>query len=238
MRLTSDEHEQRVKWSVQNWKDMVFVTATLREQTPDPSLISTRWTAFIKALKRSHFADLRSVRVLQEHAGGHGWHIHALIDRYVPLSISKRLEAEAGLGRTRWDWISNDQRDRCIRYLIRYICRDMKHRRKRPELKHVRLLTASGSLSSKDKGGRNSQRERWWRRYRDLVVVDSANEFRQALQRRLEIVGNAHLKFRTHRGRSIPMRTTDLLMIATHEDIEWARRDSAERTERLLMLRS
>jgi hypothetical protein len=213
MRLTTAEQEQRIKWSVADWKRMVFVTATLEEECHNPRVISLRWTEFIKGLKREGFSELQCVRVLQEHEGGHGWHVHALIDRFIPLSVSKPLEKKCGLGRSRWDWVSEDDREKRIGYMVRYVCRDMKRRRKNPALKNVRLLTASGSLSGK---------KRWWKRYCDLIVQDSGEEFRAALQRRLELVNAGQIVFRTHRGRSIPLRMTELLKVATRSDIEWA----------------
>lgn len=213
MRLTTDEQEQRVRWSVEDWKRMVFVTATLEEECHDPKVISLRWTEFIKGLKRKGFSDLQCVRVLQEHEGGHGWHVHALIDRFIPFSVSKPLERKCGLGRSSWDWVTAGDRQKRISYLMRYICRDMKRRRKNPALKGVRLLTASGCLSGE---------KRWWRRYCDLIVEDSAAEFRKALQNRLELTCANRLVFRTYRGRTIPLRTTDLLQVASGDDIEWA----------------
>jgi hypothetical protein len=225
MRLTVKEQEQRVAWSVRSWEHMVFVTATLVEEEHDPRVISSRWTDFIKELKRSHYPDLRSVRVLQEHEKGHGWHIHALVDRFIPLAVTKLLEKRCGLGRTRWDWVAPQQRGERISYLLRYLCRDMRRRRKNPALKHVRLLTASGSAS--DAG-------RWWRRYSDLVVVDTGNEFRKALQIRLEAVHGDTLALRTRYKPSMPIRTVDLLAIATLEDIESAKKAALESAEKLL----
>ncbi len=41
---------------------------------------------FVKRLRR-RVAHLRYVWVLEEHPGGHGWHVHMLIDRFVSKSL-------------------------------------------------------------------------------------------------------------------------------------------------------
>lgn len=220
MRLTTDEQEQRVMWSVKNWNRVNFVTATLREEVHDPKVISKRWTAFIKALKRWYFPKLRCIRVIQKHEKGHGYHIHALLDRFVPCELANRIAEECGLGRINFEMVSGGDRQRTIGYVVRYINRDMKHRHKNPALKGVRLLTASGSSKKK--------KEHWWKRYCDLVVQDSGLEFRKALQSRLEVWHANKCVFRTWRGRTIPLRMVDLLRASTEEDIAWAHQRTRE----------
>ena len=215
MRLRTSEQEQRVKWSVEGWQRMNFVTATLAEEEHDPKVISKRWTAFVKALKRRHYPQLRSIRVLQKHPGGHGWHIHALLDRFIPSQIMLELAAECGLGRMDFKMVSGEARERSVAYVVRYICRDMKGRWKIPALKGVRLLTASGA---RFKG------EHWWRRFRDLVITDTGQLSRRLLQNMLEIRHAGNAAFKTRRGQTSPLQMGQLLCVATAQDVEaWQR---------------
>jgi hypothetical protein len=153
MRLRTDEQEERVLWSVKEWNRMNFVTATIAIEEHDPKVISRCWTSFIKALKRWYFPNLRAIRVLQKHPGGHGWHIHALLDRFIPHSIMLKVAEECGLGRMDFKMVSGEDRQKAVRYIVRYVCRDMRHRWKTPEARGVRLLTASGHLRAA---------KRWW----------------------------------------------------------------------------
>lgn len=223
MRLKTSEQEERVTWSVAEWQRMNFVTVTLIEEEHDPKVISKRWTAFIKALKRKHklwhFPKLCAIRVVQKHEGGHGWHIHALLDRFIPSWILLHVAGECGLGRIDFRMVSGQERQSKIRYVVRYICRDMRSRRKNPALKGVRLLTASGPLRAG---------KRWWKRLSDLTVQDSSLEFRKALQTRIERTRFGKCVFRSCGGRSVPVRAEDLMLIATAEDISWAHERTRE----------
>jgi len=74
MKLNTGDQEWRVLLSVKSWGRMNFVTVTLPEQEDDPKVISQRFTAWVKDLKRFWCPGLRVIRSLQEHPGGHGWH--------------------------------------------------------------------------------------------------------------------------------------------------------------------
>lgn len=210
MRLNTQEQGERITWSVKSWNRMNFVTATLAEREHDPKVISRRWTAFIKALQRYHAPNLQVIRVLQKHPGGHGWHIHALMDRFIPAKIMLNLAKDSGLGRINFQMVSGEDRDRSINYMVRYICRDMKKRWKDPALKGVRLLTASGSLRAS---------KRWWVRLCDMTIIDTKEKARHLLQTMLELRYAGSCIFKTWRGRTIPVRMVDLLRITTAEDI-------------------
>jgi len=208
MRLNTDEQAWRVKGSVKDWEKMNFITTTLRQEEPDPKVISGCFTDWVKALKRYHCPDLCVVRALQKHPGGHGWHIHALFDRYIPAAILLKHADDCGLGRTTFDMVTGKDRDRSIDYLVRYITRDMKDRWKNPETKGVRLLTASGNKKSAGS---------WWWRLADITTVDSGNEARKVLQCLLEIHG---YRFQSKNGRRRPMKLGDLIIYTSPELLE------------------
>jgi hypothetical protein len=178
MKLTADEQAERVGWSVKNWNRLNFVTATLAEEEHDPRVISYRWTQFIKRLQRFYFPTLRTIRVLQKHPGGHGWHVHALLDRFIPHSILLRVAKECGLGRIDFQMVSRQRRQDVIQYVCRYVTRDLRKRDK--SLRHVRLLTAAGHLRCA---------VRWWRRYVDCKIESPYGRLRASLCGVLETMG-------------------------------------------------
>lgn len=178
MRLSPDEQAERVMWSIKSWNRLNFVTATIPEEEHDPQVISYRWTQFIKRLRRFYFPTLRSIRVLQRHPGGHGWHIHALLDRYIPSSIMLRVAEECGLGRMDFQMVSRKKRQEAVQYVCRYVTRSM--RKRAGGLRHVRLLTASGHLHCA---------VRWWRRYVDCKIESSYTRLRASLCGVLETMG-------------------------------------------------
>jgi len=118
------------------------------------------------------------IRVLQKHPGGHGWHVHALVDRWIPASVAWRQAELAGLGRIDLQMVSKQGRQKAIRYVCRYVTRDLRKRDK--STKGVRLLTASGHLRCS---------VRWWRRYVDLTLESSYGQLRRSLCMILETMG-------------------------------------------------
>ena len=173
MKLTTSEQTERVLWSIKTWNRLNFITATLRELEDNPKVISSRWTRFVKMLRRSHCPQLKSIRVLQKHPGGHGWHIHALWNQRVPAEVLLKTAEKCGLGRLDFRMVSGEEREKTVRYVVRYITRDMRGRWKDPTLKGVRLLTAAGHLGSLT---------RWWVRLCDVTVHCTFKELRKSLR--------------------------------------------------------
>jgi hypothetical protein len=177
MRLTSSEQAERVQWSVKEWSRMIFVTATLPQSEQDPKVISSCWVHFVKNL-RHLYPSLRVIRVLQKHPGGHGWHVHALFDRYIPAQVILHQANLSGLGRMDFQRVANTKRIKVVQYICRYISRDL---RKRDKLsKGVRLLTAAGHLRCT---------VRWWRRYVDCYIETNTKSLRASLCGILETMG-------------------------------------------------
>lgn len=156
MNLNANDQSQRLKWSVSSWNRMAFVTATIPETENDPSIILSRWSSFSDRLRKT-YPGLRIVRVLQRHEGGHGWHVHALFDRFVPSGLMLHFASLAGLGRLDFRMVSRSSRERVISYVCRYLTRDLRKRDAVP--RGCRLLAAAGNV------GRN-----WWVRVRDCRV--------------------------------------------------------------------
>ncbi len=177
MKLTASEQAERVEWSVKNWNRINFFTATLREEDQDPRTISGRWSVFVHKLRRL-YPGLRVVRVLQKHEKGHGWHVHALMDRFIPARVAWHQAELAGLGRIDMRMVSKERRQKAIAYVTRYVCRDMRKRDK--SARGVRLLTAAGDLRCA---------VRWWRRYVDLTLESSYRGLRASLCSICETMG-------------------------------------------------
>lgn len=177
MKLSASEQGERVAWSVKTWNRLNFVTATLAEAEDDPRVISARWAHFVKNL-RHLYPGLRVIRVLQRHPGGHGWHVHALLDRYLSSHVLLHQAELAGLGRMDFKMVSREQRQNIIGYVVRYVTRDLRKRDK--SLRHVRLLTAAGHLRCA---------VRWWKRYVDLWIESPYPALRASLVGICETMG-------------------------------------------------
>lgn len=177
MKLSASEQGERIAWSVKPWNRLNFITATLVEADDDPRTISSCWVHFVKNL-RHLYPGLRVIRVLQRHPGGHGWHVHALMDRYVSSHVLLHQADLAGLGRLDFKMVSKEQRQNVIGYVCRYVTRDL--RKRDPSMKHVRLLTAAGHLRCV---------VRWWRRYVDMSVDSNQKNLRASMFAVLETFG-------------------------------------------------
>lgn len=177
MKLSASEQGERLAWSVKSWNRMNFVTATIPEADPDPRTISERWRLFSFYLRRL-YPGLRVVRVLQKHPGGHGWHVHALFDRYVSSHVMLHQAELAGLGRMDFQMVSRQKRQNVIQYVVRYVTRDLRKRDK--STRGVRLLTAAGHLRCA---------VRWWKRYVDLTIESPYGRLRASLCAICETMG-------------------------------------------------
>lgn len=177
MKLTATEQAERIGWSVKPWNRLNFVTATIPESEPDPRVISSRWKYFVKTLRR-RIPGLRVIRVLQKHPGGHGWHVHALMDRRIPSGMLLHYAELAGLGRMDFQMVSGERRQNVIQYISRYVTRDLRKRDK--TTRKVQLLTAAGHLKCA---------VRWWRRYVDLTIESNQGRLRASLCAVLDTMG-------------------------------------------------
>jgi hypothetical protein len=158
-------------WSVKTWNRLNFITATIPEEDQDPHTISARWRHFVELLRQNYGKQVRLIRVLQIHPGGHGWHIHALCDQYIPASKILHFAAVACLGRMDFKMVSKSDRAEVVGYLSRYIARDLRNRTK--AAKGVRMISASGHLRCV---------VRWWNRLSDITVVQDTPRLMKSLR--------------------------------------------------------
>ena len=112
------------------------------------------------------------------HPRGHGWHVHALCNQYIPASVILHFAELAGLGRMDFKMISGKSRTNVIEYISRYISRDLRKRCK--AARGVRMITASGSL-------RNVVR--WWVRVCDITIENNMGSLRKCMIMICETMG-------------------------------------------------
>jgi len=103
-----------------------LVTLTYREGQHDRAAVKADWSGFARKL-RARWPDLAWVRVLELHPGGHGWHIHAAVSRYVPKA---ELAALWGRGfvdvrrlRSGSGPASREDARRAARYVAKYVAK-------------------------------------------------------------------------------------------------------------------
>ncbi len=81
-------------------------TLTLAESTTasDRPLVVRRVQAFTRRCRR-RWPSMRWLAVLEWHPGGHGWHVHMVVDRFVPKGLVAEL----------WGWGFVDARRIAVR---------------------------------------------------------------------------------------------------------------------------
>ena len=178
MPLNSQDQADRIKWSIKEWNRLNFVTATLPQEETNPRVISSAWLLFSKDLRRHYGRGLKIVRVLQKHTKGHGWHVHALFNQYVPSGIMLHYARLAGLGRLDFRMVSGKDREKVSGYLARYISRDMRKRDK--TAKGLRMISAAGSINCA---------KRWWVRCSDFTIEQDFTRLVKSLRICIEEMG-------------------------------------------------
>ena len=178
MTLNSQDQADRINWSVKNWNRLNFITATLPFAESNPHVIASRWSYFVRLFRVGYGRKVRFIRVLQKHPGGHGWHVHALADQYIPAAVILHYASLAGLGRMDFQMVSGSDRQKVCGYLARYISRDLRKRDK--SAKGVRMVTASGSLGSVP---------RWWVRVKDMIIEQDFSRLSKSLRACCELCG-------------------------------------------------
>lgn len=73
-------------------------TFTLPSFSPDWLPVSDQWHRFMKAIGKHH-GRVPGVRVCEWHPGGHGWHIHWLVHKFLPVSHVRPAALRCGFGR-------------------------------------------------------------------------------------------------------------------------------------------
>lgn len=183
-RLTARDQAQRLKWSIEGWKEVYFWTFTIAQEEHDVRVILRRFSRWLDKVRRE-FPEIKGVRIPQAFPRGHGWHIHAIFDTKIPHQRHKRFAKQVGLGRTDFKKVRN--REKAIDYITRYISRDCTKRT--AALKGVRMVEAIGARPRRAKGEVNGaavlfgedSTPRWWKRLVDLEVVSTGRLYRRHL---------------------------------------------------------
>lgn len=121
--------------------DLHFLTLT----TPDVCKlreVCSRWRMF----RNSRYFKGRGIRfvmVFEKHPNGHGWHIHAIINQFLPVYELRAVCTHCGFGRIRIDRCSRDIQA-LKQYLGKYVSKSLRARD--DEAKGVRLVNVSRGL--------------------------------------------------------------------------------------------
>ena len=142
-----------------------FLTLT----TPDICTareVMYRW----RRLVNSNFwrgSGVNYVMVLEKHAGGHGYHIHAVIDKWLDVNIFRHFLNSFGFGRFQI-LLVRGKVDRVCQYLAKYVSKSLC--RKSDQDKYVRFVNVSRGLPVLS----------------DIVVRDSSTAFFHFVRERFD----------------------------------------------------
>lgn len=133
-----------------------FLTLT----TPDICTareVMYRWRLLVNSIYwRSH--KIRYVMVLEKHGGGHGYHIHAVIDKWLDVNIFRHFLNSFGFGRFQLVLVRGKV-GRVCQYLAKYVSKSLL--RKNAADKYVRFVNVSRGLPV----------------LKDIVVRDTSTDF-------------------------------------------------------------
>lgn len=100
--------------------DVWLWTFTFKEKMDDKH-IGFAYRKFQQDIVRLFHGNVGGVRVFEPHPGGHGLHVHALLNRWVPVGKVRRLARKHGLGRVNVKQV----KDRgTIDYLAKYLTKN------------------------------------------------------------------------------------------------------------------
>lgn len=99
-----------------------FWTLTTVDEVTDPKEISRRWNSFLTVLRREYKGTdkIRGLRLYEMHPGGHGIHVHFVINRFIHVNVVRRIAQATGWGRIHavsWD----EKRGDIATYLKKYL---------------------------------------------------------------------------------------------------------------------
>lgn len=135
----------RVLWSCEEMckggRRLRFLTLTVPEHGLPLRVVTARWRAlrssrFVRDLLRNH----DYICVYEKHPSGHGWHIHVVLNRFVPIREFRRVAEYYGFGRIHIELCGSD----IGKYIAKYIAKTLEARP--DDCKGVRLINVSRSL--------------------------------------------------------------------------------------------
>ncbi len=124
--------------------DVYFWTLTTPDYVDDVPELAKRWNHFLTILRREWKGPkkVHGVRVYEKHPGGHGLHIHFVVNCWLSVHLVRQWAAIAGFGRVhavKWHEQGSDGGEALNRYLQKYLSKG-----RTAEFKGVRLYSTFG----------------------------------------------------------------------------------------------
>jgi len=164
----------RVKWSCEmmtkGGRRLRFLTLTVPEHGLPLKVVTARFRSlrnspFVRDLLKGH----DYVCVYEKHPNGHGWHIHIVLNRFVPIREFRLISERYGFGRIHIELCGSD----IGKYISKYISKTLQDRP--DDCKGLRLINVSRGLLA----------------LRDIIVSSPSIEF---MKRNFHDVLVSHLR--------------------------------------------
>lgn len=135
----------RVQWSCEEMcrggRRLRFLTLTVPEHGLPLKVVTARFRAFrnsrfVRYLLKGH----DYICVYEKHPNGHGWHIHIVLNRFVPIRECRAIAQRYGFGRVHIELCGSD----IGKYISKYISKTLQARP--DECKGLRLINVSRGL--------------------------------------------------------------------------------------------
>lgn len=135
----------RVKWSCEmmtkGGRRLRFLTLTVPEHGLPLKVVQARFRAlrnswFVRGLLKGH----DYICVYEKHPNGHGWHIHIVLNRFVPIREFRLIAERCGFGRIHIELCGSE----IGKYISKYISKTLQERP--DDCKGLRLINVSRRL--------------------------------------------------------------------------------------------
>lgn len=135
----------RVRWSceimIKGGRRLRFLTLTVPEHGLPLKVVTSRFRAlrnspFVRNLLKGH----DYICVYEKHPGGHGWHIHIVLNRFIPIREFRAVAERYGFGRIHIELCGAD----IGKYISKYISKTIQERP--DDCKGLRLINVSRGL--------------------------------------------------------------------------------------------
>lgn len=137
----------RVRWCCEEMtkggRRLRFLTLTVPEHDLPLRVVTARWRALRSTrYMRDLLCNHAYICVYEKHPGGHGWHIHVVLNRYVNIRQFRAFAEAYGFGRLHIELCGSD----IGKYISKYISKSFAARP--DDCKGVRLVNVSRCLLS------------------------------------------------------------------------------------------
>ena len=134
----------RVQWSCEMMMKggrLRFLTLTVPEHGLPLKVVTARfralrWSRYMRDLLKGH----AYICVYEKHPSGHGWHIHIVLNRFIPIREFRGIAERYGFGRIHIELCGAD----IGKYISKYISKSLEARP--DDCKGVRLINVSRCL--------------------------------------------------------------------------------------------